>query len=562
MQRVRKEVRWIAAAFLLLCLISLYRQIGMRFFPYDPIRPVIVYFVYLLLLAVWWAAIRNRVTQRNFRGFLMAEQAVMLFGITVRFLQDAFSPYFTGELLLYDNPFFMRLSGNSLIVPIALFPLFGLYASLGLGKTEDYSINRKWYYLLIPAVALVVLTLTNEIHNFVFVTSEDDLPNFHYHPNVGFYIITAFALSLILVRIFLIYKRSREQREYKHLRIVPFLIAVFMLLYTIPYAAASFVVSIELIEFYVTLFFLEAMIWESSIMIGLVKVNTRYKDVFDRSTIAMQIVHEDGQPCLKSADAPELSEDVFNELKRCKTVRTPDNQDLHLHAIKGGYVVWKNDVSRTLAVIDKLLESNEKLESEGEFLGQELKIRSDDVAVKEQNRIYNRLTDEVGKQLSLMRDLLATRDYVADRNSLFKKICLIATYIKRRCNLRLIEQSDGMISNKDLELCYLELLGYFSQMGVDAEVFWDEYASLTSEFAIFTLDVLELLLEHEQFEISSMKVTLEADNAFSIQIYPDIKSLNSSPEDKLKQMNKDHYLMMWHPFKKGYQVSFRCEKGE
>jgi len=55
---------------------------------------------------------------------------------------------------------------------------------------------------------------------------------------------------------------------------------------------------------------------------------------------------------------------------------------------------------------------------------------------------------------------------------------------------------------------------------------------------------------------------LEADNAFSIQIYPDIKSLNSSPEDKLKQMNKDHYLMMWHPFKKGYQVSFRCEKGE
>ena len=83
----RKEAMRIAAAFVLLCVVSIYRQAGIRLFPDDPVRPVVVYVVYLALLAGWNGSIKTRITQGNMRIFMLATQAFMFIGITTRFLQ-------------------------------------------------------------------------------------------------------------------------------------------------------------------------------------------------------------------------------------------------------------------------------------------------------------------------------------------------------------------------------------------------------------------------------------------------------------------------------------------
>ena len=62
----------------------------------------------------------------------------------------------------------------------------------------------------------------------------------------------------------------------------------------IPYFINSFVVRFELIELTAKAFFLETMILESFIMIGLVPVNTHYQMVFERSTVGMRIVDSSG----------------------------------------------------------------------------------------------------------------------------------------------------------------------------------------------------------------------------------------------------------------------------
>jgi len=547
MQKNRKEAAWIAVAFLLLCAISAYRQISMRFFPDDPVRPVAVYFVYLLLLAGWWGAIRNRITQRNIRMFLLAEHALMLIGITTRFVQDA---------LLYHDTYLMRVSGYWVVIPIILFPLFGLFASFGLGKTEEYRINRNWYYLLIPAGVLTFLMLTNESHRLIFRLLPDEVQsNLYFHPNAGIFVIGTWALFLMLARIYVIYRRSREMEGNPRLRSVPLLIVFFILAFNIPYLSSSFVVNIELIEYFALLFFLEAMVWESCVLVGMVPVNAQYEEVFDRSTVAMQIVGEDGHPCLKSSDAPELSAEIFELLKQQATIRTPEGQELHLHAIRGGYAVWQNDVSRTIAVIDELQRSTEKLEYEGELLRHELKVRSDEATVREQNRIYNQLTDEIGGQLLLLRSLLETQELIIDISTLFRKICLIGTYIKRRCNLRLIEQSDGSISNKDVELCYRELADCLQQMGVEANVFWSESCAFTPDFAFLTLDIFETLLEHERFELDSVRVTFKTENIFSIQVQSDSRLSGQIPVKELQRINMENHDMRWQTTEKGYQVT-------
>ena len=289
----------------------------------------------------------------------------------------------------------------------------------------------------------------------------------------------------------------------------------------------------------------------------MVPVNTRYKEVFDRSTVSMQIANADGYSCLMSVGAQELTGERFNQLKQYSTVLTPEGMKLHLHTIRGGYAIWQNDVSRTTAVIDELLKSMEKLENESDILRQELSTSSEEAAVREQNRIYNQLTDEVGEQLSLLQKLLDEQHLVTDKTGLFKKICLIGTYIKRRCNLRLIELSDGRLSSKDLELCYQELAGCLQQMGVSTDVFWNTPGMLTPEFAIFTLDVFELLLEHERFGLQAIKVVFDADSIFSTQVYYDAGSPGIIPYKELQRKNIENYCINWETLIGGYQVSVR-----
>lgn len=548
----KKEAKYIAAAFLLLCIVSAYRQISIHFFLNDPARPVIVYLVYLLLLTGWYASIRNRVVQSNMRTFLLAEQAIMLMGITTRFVQDAF---------LYRNTYLMRMSGYWVVIPMILFPLLGLYAAFGLAKSEEHRINTNWYSLLIPAGFLILLILTNESHHIVFrLLEEETQVNLSFHPNVGLFMIIAWACALVVIRIFLIRHRGRKLDGDRRWRTAPLVFAVAMLVFSFLYLSFSFAVSVELIEYSVLIFFLEIMVWESCIWVGMVPVNTHYEEVFDRSSVAMQIVDENGNFHLKSACAPEISPEVFALLKQQNALRSPQGQALHLHAIKGGYVIWQSDISQTLALISELESSAEKLEQEAELLRQELKVRSDEASVKEQNRIYNQLTSEIGEQIILLRKLLAKRERITDKAFLFNQICLIATYIKRRCNLRLIEQSDGGIPNGELQLCYNELLGCLRQMGVDTEMQWQTAEALTPEFAIFTVDLFELLLEYEQFALRSIKVTLETNGVFVVRICSNGAALAQSPPKEIRRINKDNYDVKWQATQNGYQIA-ACNAG-
>lgn len=544
MRKIRKDIAWIAAAFLALCAISAYRQIGMRFSPGDAVWPIVVCLVYVLLLGIWWAAVRVRVMQNSMRTFLLAEQILMLLSVTGRYVL---------ERVFSHDVYLLRVSGYWICLPMVLIPLFGLYASFGLGKAEEYRMNRRWYYLLIPAAALIILMVTNESHHLMFRTLEGEVtPNLTYHPNHGLYAIIAWALSLIVVRIFLIFRRGRESRGYARARFLPFAFAVSILAPSAYYFGLSYAVEYELIEYMVLMFFLEVMVWESCILVGMVPVNTNYAEVFDRSTIAMQIVDEGGLPELTSIAAPVLTSELFDRLKKQTSIRTSGGKELNIHKISGGYAVWQNDISKTLSVIDELRRSAEKLEHESELLSQELKTQSEEVSVREQNRIYDRLTKEVGEQLSLMQSLLEKRDWAEDKASLFKKICLIGTYVKRRCNLRLIEQADGQISNKELELCFNELVSCLIQIGVEAKAHWDTSAVFSPEFAIHTLDVFEFLVERERFDMHQIEVKLEPDSAFSVLVYPDGRSPICPQVQELQRISGEDYSTSTQLFEESY----------
>lgn len=527
----RTEAFWITVATIALCAVSAYRQTSMRLVPGDSLRPYAVYAVYAALIAGWWVSIMNRVTQRAMRVCLCSEAVVMLLWMSVRFFQEAF--------LMRDMPL-MRMSGYLISIPVVLCPLLGLYAALMLGMPEEYRLPGRWYLLLVPCASLVVLMLTNEAHHLVFLRGPGETrASLEFHPTYGFILLMAWALALEASRLVLLYRRGRASRRRTRLWIVPMLVFISEFLFIIPYMVASFVVDVEFIELSAALFFFETMIWESCILIGLVPVNTLYSEVFDRSTVAMQIVGENGETIARSSRAPSLSPELFDRLRHELVLEMPGDKELRLHVFDGGYLVWQKDVSEFNTAIRALRKTGEQLEQEGALLGQELSVRSEEVRVQEKSRILERMTQEVEPQLEQLRELLGELDAEAqgetDETStrVLERVCLIGACVKRRCNLRLTEQAEGTIVLDDLRLSFRDLCDSLTSLGIGTETLWLPGAEPTAEFSLAILDAFEQVLEYERFEPTIVRTELEDGQHFSMSVWSESGAAGELPGELL-----------------------------
>lgn len=528
MEGRRAEVRGVLGSLGILLLVSAYRQLSLRLLPGDAARPYIVCAVYLGLLLSWGISIRSRFTQRSMRTFLLTEMSAMLFWLAVRFVQETVVP---------QNIYAVRILGYFIIVPAVTIPLLGLYAAFGLGRGDEYRFSRGWYLLAVPAAAMIAITLTNESHHWVYrVVAGEPQPNLYFHPNYGIFVVYGWIFLLVIARTLVIYRRNRPVKNKSALqKLAPYLGPTAMLAFCIPYTASSFWVRWELVEFSAGVFALEAASWELFIWLGLIPVNTQYKTVFDRSTASMQILSEDGVPIVRSDSAPALTPEQFSDLIEQKPVITGTGQELQAYKIRDGYFVWQRDVSRLRRVIAELRKSSAELEQESALLAQELKIKSEEAAVAEQNRIYNQLTLEVGPQLRLLEKLLEMLENAPDKAEVFQRIGIVGAYVKRRCSLRLIEQTDGTITGEDLALGFRELEDHLRGMNIDARLDWSDAALPSARFALLCFDVFEYLLEYHQFKISAVRAALLPDSSFSVSVCPS-GTHAAAPAEELARM--------------------------
>lgn len=438
----RRGVIGVALAFLVLLAMSAYRRDTLTRFPADPVLPYVTYATYVLLVSVWLASIRLRVTQQSMRRFIMAEGMLMFCGVTVRFVQDT---VLSGDILL------KRESGYLLMIPLVLLPLLGWYAALGLGQPDDYRTDPRWLSLAIPALILVALILTDGHHHLIFEPPASDAkPDLLFHPNVGAYLIAAWYTLFILLRLAWMIACSRRLGAPHRGEVLPFVVSACMFAVTIPYFSISVAPVLDLVEFFARIFFAEAMVWESCAVAGIAPVNTGYEDVLHRSTIALQIFDEDGNRYIGSADAPTILKHELAYLIRHGTMDTDDGCELHSKRIKGGWCVWQEDHSAIKAAAGELGRKNEALTQRGALLAQELRARSNEERVRSQSAIYDMVAREVGVQLEQLNDLLHRVELLyagdppegpcSDREALLlDEIRDLGSLVKRHCMARLVE---------------------------------------------------------------------------------------------------------------------------
>lgn len=504
-ERKKSVVRLFAAATLLFA-VSAYRQLSMRYWPENFLRPYLVWAVYMLLLFGWQYTITTKIMQKSMRSHLTAQNIVSILYLTVRFVQDAF---------LYVNIPWMRFTGYFINIAAIFIPLFGLYGAFYLGRSEDYRISKKWYLLLIPACFLSMLALTDDLHHFFYyIMPEESQPNLYFHPYIGTYIVYIWGLSIISYQVYVIYQRNGTTKsDPLYQKLIPFYEPILLFLFSIPYAATAYVVRFELVEYSAGLIFIIVLCWQLYILTGLIPVNTQYEEVFRRSTVAMQILSPNDERIAVSENAAEITSAMLEALKLNQRFFVTEDIIMHLHQIPGGYMVWQTDPSQINQALRELQRLNAELEEKQDLLAQEIRIQSDETSIQARNDIYDSLSSEVAGQLILLTALLSKESLSADD---WNRICLIGTYIKRFCNLRLTYQEQQMIPMGDLAISLQDMAKCMKNLGIRTSLDFCPTSNLEPELILLIMKALEALLEEVDFRLASMTIQISDRVCFEI----------------------------------------------
>ena len=540
MYACKRHLAVLLSCFVFLLILSWLRLQGLE----EPAGEVryygFVYCGYLLLLTVWGVSIHRRLSQPNLRRYLYAEIAAMALWLTVRFTQ----------ICLIRSQYFLRLSGYFICIPLVLLPLFGFYGVFGLDKGPDYRINPRWHLLLIPAAGLILLMLTNEWHHFMFLAEPE--VNLLFHPNTGIYLITAWAVAFELARIGILLVKSRHNQDYPYLRFLPFVAAFLMGLLFVPYFASAFEPLPELIELTAKHYFLEAMVWETCIFIGIVPVNSQYGQVFEHSTVAMQITDAAGRPLIASRYAPAISASQFSLLQKEHQLPLGEGLELCLHKIPDGFLIWQRDLTAVNSLLQELHQTSDELQQEGFLLRRELEAKSEESRIEAKNRIYDRLSTETAPQLALL-DRLLTAD-PADSQS-WSRIGFIGTYVKRLCNLRLIYQETGTVENADLKRSLENMLSWLAQLDICTDLAFTPPSALPPAVSFMSIKLLECLPEQLAFRLDTCCMTVSGSLLFEIRM----EGTALLPVEQVQQLLADGYAARWNTIPGGFRLTIEKE---
>lgn len=163
-----------------------------------------------------------------------------------------------------------------------------------------------------------------------------------------------------------------------------------------------------------------AAVLESCIQCGLIQTNTGYETLFAHGTIGAQITDEAYRVRYAFANAMTLPEAVMRSAEQ-GSVSLDKNTLLKSSPIRGGHVLWQEDITDMTALLEKL----------------------------EENRLYDQLRGKTAGQINRLDELL--NQYEAEQDPararrLLAKIGVIGAYIKRRGNLIFIEEKAELLA--------------------------------------------------------------------------------------------------------------------
>ena len=523
MQKVNlKKHGALLCAFLAVAAAAVLRQIGFCVNEQlDQFFTILRAAIYIGLFVAWGISVRSRIIQPQVRRYLTAVSALMIFWMTVRSIRYS----------LEEALWVMRHLWYLYYLPMLFIPLLAVFIALSLGKPESFRLPKWTVLLYIPTAALLLLVLTNDLHQLVFRFPEDAVVWMNeyrygivYFPVVGWMVLCALtALVIMLVKC-----RVPNSRKVLVLPFVPVVLSVIygaLYIFQLPW--------LRLIAGDVTVVFclLIAATLESCIQCGLIQSNTHYNDLLLSCTLRVQLTDPEYQRLLSSRSAEPIPLQIMRQTET-GPVRLDGGLRLSGAPVRGGHVLWTEDVSELLEVLEELQDVKDSLEDNNALLRAEYTLKAREAHIAEQDRLYNIIQRETAPRIKLLAELTDTFENTqneAQRRQLLGKMAVIGAYLKRRSNLIFLADKMPLFQEKELHLTFGESMDNLELCGVTCGLLSELEGPVEARQLMKMYDLFEEIVERSIDTMSTITVWIgPADGALRITVNTD-SAANLSP---------------------------------
>lgn len=481
----------------------IFRLIGRGCF-YPTLFSYLRSFIYIGMFAAWGLSVRQRIVQKQVRRYLTGVSLLLILWFTLR----------SAKYFIFWQPNVIRYLWYLYYLPMLFVPTLALLIAMSLGKPDEYKLPKSVLLLFAVSGALLILVLTNDLHQLVFSFSKnadiwsDESYGYGvcYFAVIGWQVLCAAAALVVML-----FKCRLKNRKLRFLPVIPLIVSL-------NYLALNYIGIPWQKELFgdVTAFqsLMYMLCFEACIACGYIHSNSRYADLFASSVgTSAQITDMSFNVRYAAMDTKPISRE-----KMMHAIQSPvtlaDGLNLHTMPIGGGYAVWAEDVSALLEARENFEGLAEELAERNEILRYEYKREARRRRVEEQNRLYDLLRCTTQAQINKISTL--TKEYQkinktepTRAKTLLAEIAVLCSYIKRRKHLTLLADRDCSVAIAELVGAFTESLQALKLLNVRTTFFADSRLSvLPGKSAAEIFDFYEQVIESDLENISSIQVSL------------------------------------------------------
>ena len=465
--------------------------------------------IYVFLFSVWCYSLWIRIVQTQARRYLLAISVLMVLWILLRSIKYSIENTDVERWLWYFYYF-----------PMLFIPMLSVFVSRSLGKGEDFRLPRWTKILYVPTLLLLLLVLTNDLHQQVFSFPSGVLSDREYRYEGGYFLVLGWGALCAGFAFLSMAKNCRIPRS-RRIRWLPLVPLALSLAYACAYVKKVYWVWVLAGDMTVSQCLIFASILECCIQCGLIQSNLGYDELFEATSLPVQIT--DQAFCSQYVSVAMRGALPPNELRqmRVDTIHLGDDTLLKRHRLRSGWVFWKEDISALNQIRKELELTRDELRDTGDVLAAENAQRARWLKLTEENRLYDMMEAQTARQIAMLRDLLAelrkTEDPDRARHLLGQAI-IIGTYVKRRSNLIFVGVQRGAISVQELRLCLNESSENISVSGADCKTIAKGEGQLTVEQATQVYDLFEAVVETELESLRALLISIEVGKRVEVAI--------------------------------------------
>ena len=500
MSKATKKSLLCALAALALIALAMWLRYASRHIFHSPAVSHLRSGLYVFLFSVWCYSLWIRIVQTQARRYLLAISVLMVLWILLRSIKYSIENTDVERWLWYFYYF-----------PMLFIPMLSVFVSRSLGKGEDFRLPRWTKLLYLPTLLLLLLVLTNDLHQQVFSFPSGVLSDREYRYESDYFFVPAWEALCAGFAFLSMVKNCRIPRS-RRIRWLPLVPLALSLAYAYAYVKKVHWVWVLAGDMTVSQCLIFASILECCIQCGLIQSNLGYDELFEATSLPVQIT--DSAFCPQYVSVAMQGALPQSELRQMQqdTIHLSDDTLLKRHNLRRGWVFWKEDISALNQIRKELELTRDELRDTGDVLAAENAQRARWLKLTEENRLYDMMEAQTARQIAMLRDLLAELQRTEDSDRairLLGQIIIIGTYIKRRSNLIFVGVQRGAISVQELRLCLNESSENISVYGADCKTIVKGEGQLTVEQAMQIYDLFEAVVEMELESLRALLTSIE-----------------------------------------------------